>query len=163
MTLMTGVDRFVRILLRSCCFWGCNADTRCCLRLYAIGVPVESILFLSLSSFFVNGLLIFTDHGSYAVTHYSTISLATPTPRISLRLDCDPTMQSRALLISSTLCSTVSPRVILVEDHGSLVGLVTVKDVLRFIATEKPGAYDEPSWDERGGARWALGGSVVCW
>jgi len=36
-----------------------------------------------------------------------------------------------------------------VEDHGALVGLVTVKDVLRFTATEK---FDhEPSWDERGG------------
>lgn len=38
---------------------------------------------------------------------------------------------------------------ILVEDHGVLVGLVTVKDVLRFIATEKPD--HGPSWDERGG------------
>ena len=35
------------------------------------------------------------------------------------------------------------------EDHGALSGLVTVKDVLRFIATEKPDR--EPSWDERGG------------
>lgn len=41
------------------------------------------------------------------------------------------------------------PRVILVEDQGKLVGLVTVKDVLRFIATEKP--QRGPSWDERGG------------
>ena len=41
------------------------------------------------------------------------------------------------------------PRVILVEDQGKLVGLVTVKDVLRFIATEKP--QHGPSWDERGG------------
>jgi chloride channel 3/4/5 len=53
--------------------------------------------------------------------------------------------------------------VILVEDHGALVGLVTVKDVLRFIATEKPDS--EPSWDERGGLdgmleeiwRWVVG------
>jgi chloride channel 3/4/5 len=44
--------------------------------------------------------------------------------------------------------TTSSPRVILVEDHGSLVGLVTVKDVLRFTALEKP---DEPSWHDRGG------------
>ena len=29
------------------------------------------------------------------------------------------------------------PRVILVEDRGLLIGLVTVKDVLRFIVTEK--------------------------
>jgi chloride channel 3/4/5 len=42
-----------------------------------------------------------------------------------------------------------SPRVILVEDRGMLCGLVTVKDVLRYIATEKPG--HRPSWDERGG------------
>ncbi len=42
-----------------------------------------------------------------------------------------------------------SPRIILVEDHGALAGLVTVKDVLRFIATEKPDR--ESSWDERGG------------
>jgi chloride channel 3/4/5 len=41
------------------------------------------------------------------------------------------------------------PRVILVEDHGVLVGLVTVKDVLRFIATQKPD--HGPSWGERGG------------
>jgi chloride channel 3/4/5 len=41
-----------------------------------------------------------------------------------------------------------SPRVILVEDHGVLSGLVTVKDVLRFIATLPT---HEPSWDERGG------------
>lgn len=43
----------------------------------------------------------------------------------------------------------VRPRIILVEDHGVLSGLVTVKDVLKFIATEK---HDRrPSWDERGG------------
>lgn len=41
-----------------------------------------------------------------------------------------------------------SPRVILVEEHGVLAGLVTVKDVLRFIATSPA---HEPSWDERGG------------
>lgn len=36
------------------------------------------------------------------------------------------------------------------EDHGTLVGLVTVKDVLKFIAVEKPNG--EASWDElRGG------------
>lgn len=41
------------------------------------------------------------------------------------------------------------PRVILVEERGALVGLVTVKDVLRFIAT---GNLDhELTWDERGG------------
>lgn len=35
------------------------------------------------------------------------------------------------------------------EEDGELVGLVTVKDVLRYIAREKPD--HEPSWDERGG------------
>ncbi|TFK25180.1 voltage-gated chloride channel [Coprinopsis marcescibilis] len=43
----------------------------------------------------------------------------------------------------------MGPRIILVEDHGMLCGLVTVKDVLKYIATEKPG--HRPSWDERGG------------
>ncbi|ESK90859.1 voltage-gated chloride channel [Moniliophthora roreri MCA 2997] len=47
------------------------------------------------------------------------------------------------------LFKRMGPRVILVEDHGALVGLVTVKDVLRFTATEK--LNHEPSWDERGG------------
>ena len=41
------------------------------------------------------------------------------------------------------------PRAILVEEHGVLSGLVTVKDVLKFIATEKPD--HRPSWDDRGG------------
>ncbi|KAJ2917751.1 hypothetical protein MD484_g2651, partial [Candolleomyces efflorescens] len=43
----------------------------------------------------------------------------------------------------------MGPRVILVEQRGVLCGLVTIKDVLRYIATEKPG--HRPSWDERGG------------
>ncbi|PPQ84600.1 hypothetical protein CVT25_015803 [Psilocybe cyanescens] len=43
----------------------------------------------------------------------------------------------------------MGPRTILVEAHGVLSGLVTVKDVLKFIATEKPD--QRPSWDERGG------------
>ncbi|KAJ3996350.1 Cl-channel protein [Lentinula boryana] len=54
------------------------------------------------------------------------------------------------LEIVMQLFKRMGPRVILVEDYGSLVGLVTVKDVLRFIAMEKPG-YHHPSWDERGG------------
>src|ERR1700730_5688823 len=41
------------------------------------------------------------------------------------------------------------PRVILVENHGELVGLVTVKDVLRFTAIHK--AASEPSWMECSG------------
>lgn len=52
-------------------------------------------------------------------------------------------------LASSLTFLNCRPRVILVEEHGLLVGLVTVKDVLRFIATEKPD--HSPSWDERGG------------
>ncbi|KIM45377.1 hypothetical protein M413DRAFT_338975 [Hebeloma cylindrosporum] len=43
----------------------------------------------------------------------------------------------------------MGPRAILVEEHGVLSGLVTVKDVLKFIATEKPD--HRPSWDDRGG------------
>jgi chloride channel 3/4/5 len=43
----------------------------------------------------------------------------------------------------------VRPRIILVEDHGVLSGLVTVKDVLKYIATERPGHH--LSLDERGG------------
>jgi chloride channel 3/4/5 len=38
-----------------------------------------------------------------------------------------------------------SPRVILVEEHGILKGLVSVKDVLRFNATEEPAG--DPQWD----------------
>lgn len=49
---------------------------------------------------------------------------------------------------SNKLIFSYSPRVILVEDHGVLTGLVTVKDVLRFIATLPS---REPSWDDRGG------------
>ncbi|KAJ7594451.1 Cl-channel protein [Mycena floridula] len=75
------------------------------------------------------------------------------------------------LEIVMQLFKRMGPRVILVEDHGQLVGLVTVKDVLRFIATEKPDR--EPSWDERGGLdglleevwTWASGGvhRVLFW
>ncbi|KAF7357806.1 Chloride channel protein [Mycena venus] len=53
------------------------------------------------------------------------------------------------LEIVMQLFKRMGPRVILVEDHGTLAGLVTVKDVLRWIAVEKP--EREPSWDERGG------------
>jgi chloride channel 3/4/5 len=38
-----------------------------------------------------------------------------------------------------------SPRVILVEEHGSLKGLVTVKDVLRFNESEQP--IGDLHWD----------------
>ncbi|TFK44275.1 Cl-channel protein [Crucibulum laeve] len=53
------------------------------------------------------------------------------------------------LEIVMQLFKRMGPRVILVEDHGVLSGLVTVKDVLKFIATEKPD--HGPSFDERGG------------
>ncbi|KAF9462474.1 chloride channel [Collybia nuda] len=52
------------------------------------------------------------------------------------------------LEIVMQLFKRMGPRVILVEDHGVLSGLVTVKDVLRFIATLPA---HEPSWDDRGG------------
>ncbi|KAF8236060.1 Cl-channel protein [Tricholoma matsutake] len=52
------------------------------------------------------------------------------------------------LEIVMQLFKRIGPRVILVEDHGVLTGLVTVKDVLRFIATLPS---HEPSWDDRGG------------
>jgi chloride channel 3/4/5 len=57
------------------------------------------------------------------------------------------------------------PRVILVESQGILVGLVTVKDVLKFMATSH---VHEPSWDERGGLDglleelWRWGAEFVC-
>jgi chloride channel 3/4/5 len=47
------------------------------------------------------------------------------------------------------LFKRLGPRIILVEDHGVLSGLVTVKDVLKYIATERPG--HQLSLDERGG------------
>ncbi|KAF8813918.1 Cl-channel protein [Phlegmacium glaucopus] len=53
------------------------------------------------------------------------------------------------LEIVMQLFKRLGPRTILVEDHGVLSGLVTVKDVLKFIATEQPG--HRPSLDERGG------------
>lgn len=63
------------------------------------------------------------------------------------------------------LFKRMGPRIILVEDRGLLIGLVTVKDVLRFIATEK---NDHGlSWDERGGLdgvleeAWAWARNVV--
>ncbi|KAF8647110.1 hypothetical protein AX16_006942 [Volvariella volvacea WC 439] len=68
-------------------------------------------------------------------------SLVNQTPMtVSPRLPLEIVMQ---------LFKRMGPRVILVESRGRLVGLVTVKDVLRFIATEK--LNHEPSWDERGG------------
>ncbi|EJD02821.1 uncharacterized protein FOMMEDRAFT_107818 [Fomitiporia mediterranea MF3/22] len=42
------------------------------------------------------------------------------------------------LEIVMQLFKRMGPRVVLVEQHGKLVGLVTVKDVLRFIATDRP-------------------------
>ncbi|OCH88114.1 Cl-channel protein [Obba rivulosa] len=51
------------------------------------------------------------------------------------------------LEIVMQLFKRMGPRVILVEDHGALAGLVTVKDVLRFTHTEHAPAYS--SWNER--------------
>ena len=69
--------------------------------------------------------------------------------------DCYATIQTNGVHFSCRFLLTTPiniapnrPRVILVEDHGALVGLVTVKDVLRFTATEK---LDSESWNERGG------------
>ncbi|KAG6900728.1 hypothetical protein C0993_003754 [Termitomyces sp. T159_Od127] len=53
-----------------------------------------------------------------------------------------------SLEIVMQLFKRMGPRVILVENHGVLTGLVTVKDVLKFIVT-KPA--HELSWDDRGG------------
>ncbi|KAJ8521829.1 hypothetical protein ONZ45_g1532 [Pleurotus djamor] len=45
----------------------------------------------------------------------------------------------------------MGPRIVLVEDHGMLAGLVTVKDVLRFIAADgSSGGGRKVSWDEQG-------------
>lgn len=52
------------------------------------------------------------------------------------------------LQIVTQLFKRMGPRVILVEARGALVGLVTVKDVLRFIATTPA---HELSWNDRGG------------
>ncbi|KAG1767420.1 chloride channel [Suillus occidentalis] len=49
------------------------------------------------------------------------------------------------LEIVSQLFKRMGPRVILVEEHGSLKGLVTVKDVLRFNAVERP--IGDLHWD----------------
>ncbi|KAG2112083.1 chloride channel [Suillus clintonianus] len=49
------------------------------------------------------------------------------------------------LEIVTQLFKRMGPRVILVEEHGSLKGLVTVKDVLRFNATEQP--IGDLQWD----------------
>ncbi|KIK39991.1 hypothetical protein CY34DRAFT_807654 [Suillus luteus UH-Slu-Lm8-n1] len=49
------------------------------------------------------------------------------------------------LEIVTQLFKRMGPRVILVEEHGSLKGLVTVKDVLRFNAVERP--MGDLHWD----------------
>ncbi|KLO20320.1 Cl-channel protein [Schizopora paradoxa] len=51
------------------------------------------------------------------------------------------------LEIVMQLFKRMGPRVILVELHGRLAGLVTVKDVLRFIAIEQP--ESPTSWERR--------------
>ncbi|TDL26017.1 hypothetical protein BD410DRAFT_716180 [Rickenella mellea] len=52
------------------------------------------------------------------------------------------------LEIAMQLFKRMGPRVILVEQYGTLVGLITVKDVLRFTTTLHS---QTPSWEERGG------------
>ncbi|KAF8588706.1 Cl-channel protein [Ramaria rubella] len=52
------------------------------------------------------------------------------------------------LEIVMQLFKRLGPRVILVEEHGSLVGLITVKDVLKFIACER-GTSTSP-WNDGG-------------
>ncbi|KAI0081975.1 Cl-channel protein [Panus rudis PR-1116 ss-1] len=49
------------------------------------------------------------------------------------------------LEIAMQLFKRMGPRVILVEDHGTLVGLVTIKDVLRFTLSE--GRSKHNAWD----------------
>lgn len=46
-----------------------------------------------------------------------------------------------------TTNNVYSPRVILVENHGALAGLVTVKDVLRFTMTEHDDRHSP--WNEQ--------------
>ena len=66
--------------------------------------------------------------------------------------------------IFSLTSNPKSPRVVLVESGGALIGLVTVKDVLKFIATT---AAHEPSWDAREGLGgileelWTWGSSIM--
>ncbi|OBZ70692.1 hypothetical protein A0H81_09370 [Grifola frondosa] len=45
------------------------------------------------------------------------------------------------------LFKRMGPRVVLVEDHGALAGLVTIKDVLRFTMTEQDDAHSP--WNEQ--------------
>lgn len=80
------------------------------------------------------------------------------------------TVQKDGVRRSSTIFSTCAngcslshrrPRVILVEDHGILVGLVTVKDVLKFTAIEKPDG--DASWDELRGGLEGLLEEVYTW
>lgn len=51
------------------------------------------------------------------------------------------------LEIVMQLFKRMGPRVILVEERGSLVGLITVKDVLKFIAMER--GASSPSWNHQ--------------
>lgn len=66
-------------------------------------------------------------------------------------------------LAKLTLSLSLSPRVILVTHEGKLVGLVTVKDVLRHEATREhehdaasPTAWEERQWEERVGLEGVL-------
>ncbi|KAF8629862.1 hypothetical protein AX15_003223 [Amanita polypyramis BW_CC] len=97
-------------------------------------------------------------HGDLRIWPWVNLTPMTVAPKLPLEI----VMQ---------LFKRMGPRAILVEDQGKLVGLVTVKDVLRFIATKKP--HHGPSWDERGGLdslleevwKWAMAGrqKMVSW
>ena len=53
----------------------------------------------------------------------------------------------------------MGPRVILVEHHGRLIGLVTVKDVITYIATER---HYIPPWSARVGSE-GLSEEMASW
>jgi chloride channel 3/4/5 len=55
-------------------------------------------------------------------------------------------------LVYMLICGMLRPRVILVEYHGSLAGLITVKDVLRFIvSSEHSHPTNDSVWNDPGG------------
>ncbi|CDO69146.1 hypothetical protein BN946_scf185042.g48 [Trametes cinnabarina] len=68
------------------------------------------------------------------------------------------------LEIVMQLFKRMGPRVILVEDHGALVGLVTVKDVLRFTMTElddRHSPWNEHRFDGVVDEAWSWGSDVA--
>ncbi|KAI8993977.1 Cl-channel protein [Trametes punicea] len=68
------------------------------------------------------------------------------------------------LEIVMQLFKRMGPRVILVEDHGALAGLVTVKDVLRFTMTEiddRHSPWNEHRFDGVVDEAWLWGSDVI--